>query len=66
MPRVAALSGEQQQAAQGIAVAELASQKERLAVYTAQARFAVAQLVDRAVTTQAQTQAQEGDRARKP
>jgi len=66
MPRVAALSGEQEQAAQGIAVAELASQKERLAVYTAQARFAVAQLVDRAVTTQAQTQAQEGDRARKP
>ena len=80
MPRVAALSGEQQQAAQGIAVAELASQKERLAVYTTQARFAVAQLVDRAVTAQPQAQAQaqaqvraqvqaqpqEGDRARKP
>ena len=78
MPRVAALSGEQQQAAQGIAVAELASQKERLAVYTTQARFAVAQLVDRAVATQGQTQTlpqtqpqpqpqpQEGDRARKP
>ena len=82
MPRVTALSGEQQQAAQGIAVAELASQKNRLAVYTTQARFAVAQLVDRAVTApaqtapqaqahaqahaQAQTQAQEADRARKP
>ncbi len=75
MPRVAALSGEQQQAAQGIAVAELVSQKERLAAYTTQARFAVAQLVDRAVTAQPQatpqTQAQaqppqEADRARKP
>ncbi len=82
MPRVVALSGEQQQAAQGIAVAELTSQKDRLAVYTTQARFAVAQLVDRAVTSQPQaqantqantqakpqpsTQAQEADRARKP
>lgn len=66
MPRIAALGGEQQQAAQGIAVAELASQKERLALYTTQARFAVAQLVDRAVTPQAQSQPQEGDRARKP
>ncbi len=74
MPRVAALSGEQQQAAQGIAVAELATQKERLAVYTTQARFAVAQLVDRAVTaqpqatpqTQAQVQAQTQAQAQPP
>jgi hypothetical protein len=33
---------------QELAVAELARQKERLAAYTTQARFAVAQLYDRA------------------
>ncbi|HUG25932.1 hypothetical protein, partial [Piscinibacter sp.] len=48
IPQVAALSGEQQQAVQDIAVAELTRQKERLAVYTMQARYAVAQLYDRA------------------
>jgi len=48
IPRVAALSSEQQQAVQDIAVAELTRQKERLAVYATQARFAVAQLYDRA------------------
>jgi hypothetical protein len=48
IPRVAALTGEQQQAVQNLAVAELQRQKERLAVYANQARFAVAQLVDRA------------------
>jgi hypothetical protein len=48
IPRVAALSREQQQAVQDIAVAELSRQKERLAVYATQARFAVAQLYDRA------------------
>jgi hypothetical protein len=48
MPRVAALSNEQQQAVQDIAVAELTRQKERLATYAMQARFAVAQLYDRA------------------
>ena len=47
-PRVAALSAEQQQAVQDIAVAELTRQKERLVVYLTQARFAVAQLYDRA------------------
>ncbi len=47
-PRVAALGTEQQQAVQDIAVAELTRQKERLASYTQQARFAVAQLYDRA------------------
>lgn len=48
IPRVAALSREQQHAVQDIAVAELSRQKERLAVYATQARFAVAQLYDRA------------------
>ncbi|MEP6876484.1 MAG: tetratricopeptide repeat protein [Burkholderiales bacterium] len=48
LPKVAALSKEQQAVVQEIAVAELTRQKERLAVYTTQARFAVAQLYDRA------------------
>jgi len=49
-PKVAALSREQQAVVQEIAVAELTRQKERLAVYATQARFAVAQLYDRANT----------------
>ena len=48
LPRVLALGSEQQQALQDVAVAELTRQKERLAGYTQQARFAVAQLYDRA------------------
>ncbi len=48
IPRVAALAKEQQGQVQDIAVAELTRQKERLAVYSTQARFAVAQLYDRA------------------
>jgi hypothetical protein len=48
IPRVAALAKEQQVALQDIAVAELTRQKERLAIYSTQARFAVAQLYDRA------------------
>jgi len=60
MPRVAALSKEQQGALQEIAVVELMSQKERLAAYTAQARYAVAQLYDRA------TEPKEGDHAARP
>lgn len=47
-PRVNALSKEQQQALQGLAIAALQAQKERLAGYTAQARYAVAQLYDQA------------------
>jgi tetratricopeptide (TPR) repeat protein len=47
---VAALSKEQQEAVQDMAVAELLQQKERLAAYAAQARFAVAQMYDRAST----------------
>jgi hypothetical protein len=60
MPRVAALGKEQQRALQEIAVTELVSQKERLAAYTAQARYAVAQLYDRA------TEPKEGDHAARP
>jgi hypothetical protein len=48
IPQVAALSREQQGQVQDLAVAELAGQKERLAAYATQARFAVAQLYDRA------------------
>ncbi len=48
-PQVAALTGEQQQVVQALAVDALQRQKERLVAYTAQARFAVAQLVDRAL-----------------
>lgn len=51
LPRVVALSNEQQQQVQDIAVAELSHQKERLAAYAMQARFAVAQLYDRAIAT---------------
>ncbi len=50
VPRVAALSKEQQEALQELAVAELTRQKDRLAAYSTQARFAVAQLYDRANT----------------
>ncbi len=60
LPRVATLSQAQQAALQDIAIAQLMSQKERLAGYTAQARFAVAQLYDRA------TEPKEGDHAAKP
>jgi len=47
-PRVAALGQEQQAALQDLAVAELQRQQERLDVYAAQARLAIAQLYDRA------------------
>ena len=48
IPRVATLTLEQQGQVQELAVAELTRQKERLVAYTTQARFAVAQLYDRA------------------
>ncbi len=60
IPRVAALSRDQEQAVQGLAVAELDRQKSRLTVYATQARFAVAQIYDRATSTK------EGERANKP
>lgn len=49
-PQVAALSVDQQKEVQELAVAELGRQKERLAVYAQQARFAVAQMYDRAAS----------------
>ncbi len=58
IPKVAGLSQEQQAALQELAVAALSRQKDRLAGYTEQARFAVAQLYDRAK--------QDSDRAIKP
>jgi len=61
MPRVAALTREQQEAVQELAVAELQRQKERLQVYTVQARFAVAQLYDRATVSKG-----EGEHATRP
>ncbi|HJV61083.1 MAG TPA: hypothetical protein VJ743_09040 [Albitalea sp.] len=60
IPRVAALSREQRDVVQELAIAALTQQQDRLAVYTTQARFAVAQLVDRASI------AQEGSHAAKP
>jgi len=48
IPKVAALTNEQQGQVQELAVAELQRQQERLAAYTTQAQFAVAQLYDRA------------------
>ena len=51
-PRVAALDAETQTALQDIAVAELESQKERLDLYAAQARLAIAQILDRAQLAQ--------------
>jgi hypothetical protein len=47
-PRVATLLAEQQQYVQNLAIAALEEQKERLASYGTQARFAVAQIYDRA------------------
>lgn len=51
LPRTVALAREQQAVVQDLAVAELTRQKERLATYTVQARFAVAQLYDRATVS---------------
>jgi hypothetical protein len=60
-PRVLALSKEQQLGIQELAVAELLSQKQRLAVYATQAQFAVAQLYDRATLASG-----EGNDAKQP
>jgi hypothetical protein len=48
IPRVAALQDSQREYIQELAVSELELEKERLAAYTTQARFAVAQIYDRA------------------
>ena len=57
IPRVAGLSREQRTEAQDIAVAELTGQQQRIAAYTMQARFALAQLYDRAYGKQDADQA---------
>ena len=63
IPRVASLTQEQQQAVQGIAVAELTLSQQRLAEYQTQARFALAQLYDRANV--AANNKESGDAARR-
>ena len=57
IPRVAGLSREQREEAQEIAIAELMGQQQRIAGYTTQARFALAQLYDRAYGKQDADQA---------
>ena len=58
LPRVTALKGEQQGVAQQIAETALVNQKQRIVAYTTQARFEIAQLIDRA------TVARNDDRAK--
>ena len=62
IPRVAVVTKEQQDAVQNIAVAELAGAQQRLAEYQTQARFALAQLYDRASLA---TNAKEGSDAQR-
>ncbi len=68
VPRLAALTRTQQQAVQGIAVAELTRQQERLGVYSTQARYALAQLYDRGTdrATDRSASAKEADHAKQP
>jgi len=51
-PQVAALEAESGQTLAALAVAELQAQQERLRVYSAQARLAIAQILDRAQLAQ--------------
>jgi len=62
-PRVTQLATEQKRVAQEIAVAELSGQKERLTGYETQARFAVAQIQDRAL--QSRSANEEAERAKR-
>ena len=57
LPRVTALSREQQAAAQRIAEAALVNQKQRLVAYTVQAKFEIAQLIDRATVARSDDRA---------
>ena len=57
LPRVTALKSEQQRAAEQVAEAALAGQKERLQAYTTQARFEIALLIDRATVARSDTDA---------
>jgi hypothetical protein len=58
LPRVVALMNEQQGVAQRIAEAALTGQKQRLQAYTTQARFEIAQLIDRATVARSSDDAQ--------
>jgi len=58
LPRVVALKNEQQGVAQQIAEAALTGQKQRLLAYTMQARFEIAQLIDRATVARSNDSAQ--------
>ena len=53
-----ALKNEQQGVAQQIAEAALTGQKQRLLAYTMQARFEIAQLIDRATVARSNDSAQ--------
>ena len=57
LPRVTALKSEQQRAAEQVAEAALAGQKERLQAYTTQARFEIALLIDRATVARSDADA---------
>ena len=57
IPRVAGLAASSAPRLQDIAVAELSGQQQRIAAYTTQARFALAQLYDRAYGKQDADQA---------
>ncbi|MGM9488681.1 tetratricopeptide repeat protein [Ideonella sp. YS5] len=64
-PRVAALASEQQTAMQDTVIVALRAQQERLVGYADQARYAVAQLYDRATQRPDRAdQRQEGERAK--
>jgi hypothetical protein len=60
LPRVAALGRDQQAQLQEMAVAQLQAQQERLDAYAAQARLAIAQILDRAQLAQGSAQGAEG------
>ena len=62
-PRVLALNGQAQTQLQDIAVAELEGQKQRLDLYAAQARLAIAQILDRAQLAQRSDKAAPGVRS---
>jgi tetratricopeptide (TPR) repeat protein len=62
-PRIVALAAEQQGVVQALAIGELQAQQQRLAEYRTQARFAVAQLVDRAQMAKAGEPLKGGDDA---
>lgn len=65
IPRVAELTQQQQVAVQDLVIAELQRQKERLASYNTQARFALAQIFDRAPRPEP-SPAAAGEGAQKP